>query len=379
MVVDIAIVGCGPSGLALAGIFERSGFSYVVYERSAHDVPPRGGCLDLHPGTGQLAMEEAGCYEKFKEFGRVGDYTVHQVWSPQGEKVFKWGVGEDQPELDREQIKQALLTTIEKGRIEWRKKVTSSERNEKGQILLKFEDGTTAKGFKLVIGADGLRSKIRHLVTPAKPKYSGFTFWTGEMHTTNPFYPTLEEMAKFGPMAVFGRSVMIWIQRQGDGHYRLDLGIPCPEEFDKIKGIDLADAEAVKRFALAEFNNGHSENLKAIIRAIEGPFHAWPLYYMPPDAINWEASSDVTLIGDAAHVTTPFVGEGVNMAMKDSVVLARKLKEFGATLRAVEEYEKEMFPRSREVIEMSLASGKLCFEWDAPRDGLDRGRRVEWD
>jgi 2-polyprenyl-6-methoxyphenol hydroxylase-like FAD-dependent oxidoreductase len=56
MVADIAIVGGGPSGLALAGMLERAGFSYVVYERSAHDVPPRGGCLDLHPGSGQVGL-----------------------------------------------------------------------------------------------------------------------------------------------------------------------------------------------------------------------------------------------------------------------------------------------------------------------------------
>lgn len=45
MVADIAIVGGGPAGLALAGTLERAGISFVVYERSALDTPPRGGCL----------------------------------------------------------------------------------------------------------------------------------------------------------------------------------------------------------------------------------------------------------------------------------------------------------------------------------------------
>jgi 2-polyprenyl-6-methoxyphenol hydroxylase-like FAD-dependent oxidoreductase len=164
MTPDIAIVGGGPSGLALAGILERAGFKYIIYERSAHDVPPRGGCLDLHVESGQLAMKEAGCYEKFREFGRGGEASIHALWDHMGNKVWAYGEDVDSPELDREQIKQALLTTIPKENIQWRKGVTSTERNEKGDVVLSFQDGSTATGFKLVIGADGAFSKVRHLV-----------------------------------------------------------------------------------------------------------------------------------------------------------------------------------------------------------------------
>ncbi|KAK2624391.1 hypothetical protein QTJ16_006341 [Diplocarpon rosae] len=366
MVADIAIVGAGPAGLTLAGILERAGFSYVVFERSAHDVPPRGGCLDLHEGSGQLAMKEAGCYEKLREYGRSGDATIHQVWDSQGNKAFEWGEGEDQPELDREQIKQALLTTIPKENVQWQKTLASSERDGHG-VLLKFEDGTTASGFKLVVGADGAFSKVRHLVTTAKPRYAGITFWTGEIHASNPLYTKVEEMAQLGPMVVLGRSTMIWNQRQGDGHYRLDLGFQRPDGFVEYNGVDLSDPDAVKRIMLSkDFFGGHSESIKDIIRAIDSPFHAWPLHYMPPGSLNWEASPDVTLIGDAAHVTTPFIGEGVNIAMLDSVVLMRALKSFGITQEAIHEYQKEMFPRARDVIERSVSSGRLFFDWNAP-------------
>lgn len=43
MAPDIAIVGGGPSGLALAALLERSGMDYVLYERGQREVPPRGG------------------------------------------------------------------------------------------------------------------------------------------------------------------------------------------------------------------------------------------------------------------------------------------------------------------------------------------------
>ena len=68
------------------------------------------------------------------------------------------------------------------------------------------------------------------------------------------------------------------------------------------------------------------------------------------------------MIGDAAHVTIPCVGVGVNMAMKDYIVLAPRLREFGTLKKSVEEYEKDVLPKSKEVIEMSIKSVKLYYE-----------------
>jgi len=127
-----------------------------------------------------------------------------------------------------------------------------------------------------------------------------------------------------------------------------------------------------------EFFGGHADDIKAMIRAIDSGFYPWPLYYMPPESLNWEAAQGVTLIGDAAHVTTPFIGEGVNLAMKDSVVLVQKLKEFGISQKAIEEYEKDMFPRARDVIEKSVESGKLYFDWNAPKTVTEASRKSDY-
>ncbi len=59
MVADIASLVEAPPALALAGMLERLGLDYVVYERTAKEIPPDGGCLDLHKGSGQRAMKEA--------------------------------------------------------------------------------------------------------------------------------------------------------------------------------------------------------------------------------------------------------------------------------------------------------------------------------
>jgi 2-polyprenyl-6-methoxyphenol hydroxylase-like FAD-dependent oxidoreductase len=165
---DIAIVGGGPSGLALAGMLERHGFSYIVYERSAKTTPPAGGCLDLHKGSGQRAMREAGCFDEMRKLGRLGAATVAQVWDYQGNKSFSWGEDRDAPELDRGDIRKALLTSVSEENVRWETPVKKTERKD-GNIVLILEDGSTVGGFKLVVGADGTWSKVRHLVSHTVP------------------------------------------------------------------------------------------------------------------------------------------------------------------------------------------------------------------
>jgi 2-polyprenyl-6-methoxyphenol hydroxylase-like FAD-dependent oxidoreductase len=177
-------------------------------------------------------------------------------------------------------------------------------------------------------------------------------------------------------MVVCGRNTKIWNQRQGDGHYRVDLQFLKPEDFAKNGSVDLADTEAVKKLMLQdEYFGRHFANVRALIEALEGPIRPWPLYYMPPESLSWESAPGVTLIGDAAHTTTPYAGDGVNCAMLDSIILSEKLKEFGMprVQEAIQEYEKKMFPYAADVIRRSNANGELFFDWNAPYTLRDAG------
>ncbi|GKZ27196.1 hypothetical protein AbraIFM66951_005121 [Aspergillus brasiliensis] len=367
MVHDIAIVGGGPCGLVLAGMLEQQGIDYIVYERSAKETPPRGGCLDIHRSSGQIALKAAGCFEEFKKYARGGYATIHSVWNHRGEKVCR-----DSPEIDRAQLRRALLSSIPEDRIRWSCPVKSSWRDENGSVVLDFEDGSSISGFKLVVGTDGVRSRIRHSVTDAEPKYSNIIFITMFIRPSNPYHVTLEQLAGQGPMVICGRGKKIWCQRQGDSHYRIDLGFKAPPDFPAGEGVDLSDEDAVKAFLLREEHfGGHMPQVHDMIQAATGPFRTWPLYNFPTEHLNWEPSPGVTLVGDAAHVTTPFVGDGVNCAMRNAWVLAQKIKELGITQEAVAAYEKEMFPYAQDVIERSVASGELFMAWDSPKGLLE--------
>jgi 2-polyprenyl-6-methoxyphenol hydroxylase-like FAD-dependent oxidoreductase len=76
----------------------------------------------------------------------------------------------------------------------------------------------------------------------------------------------------------------------------------------------------------------------------------------------------VTLIGDAAHLMSPFAGEGANGAMLDGCELALALIEHGADAEAaLRQYERAMFPRAAEAAQKSARGLDLCFADDSPR------------
>lgn len=175
-----------------------------------------------------------------------------------------------------------------------------------------------------------------------------------------------------GSMIVMGNGVHMFNSRQGDGHYRVDVGIPGPENFATSGIVDVSDWEAFKKYLMQDnFFGPYSKEMQGIILNSDGPFRPWIMYYFPTDRLNWQPVPGVTLIGDAAHVTTPFVGDGVNCAMRDSCILAGKLKELGITDEAVAAYEKEMFPFAIDVITRSLMSQAMFFEKESPKTFIE--------
>ncbi|EEU40070.1 uncharacterized protein NECHADRAFT_90693 [Fusarium vanettenii 77-13-4] len=375
MAPTIVIIGGGPSGLTLARLLECNDIDYVVYERniSENSPPGQGGSLDIHGATGQEALKRGGLSAEFEKLARR-DATVAQI-ADKGKQLVKFGEDRDAPEIDRVQLRKLLLNSIPSHKIQWNKAVTQVKRDSEGNVVLHFADGTNATGFRLVVGADGAWSKVRHLLTPAKPKYSGKSYIEGKISPGNSFYRQVEARVGHGSMLAFGLRKHLAVQQMSDGSYRIYLGLTVDENAFAVgnPNVDLVadNGTLARQFFLSQpgyFADWDSE-LKGIIANSEGGFRYWPLYHMAPDSLNWEHAPQVTLIGDAAHVSTPFVGEGVNCAMYDALVLLEKILEFGTgdgLDRAVAEYEMDMFKRGRDLIERSMESAELLFAEDAP-------------
>ncbi|KAI8627848.1 hypothetical protein F5Y19DRAFT_157018 [Xylariaceae sp. FL1651] len=368
MTPAIAIIGGGPCGLTLARLLERKGIDYVVYERNENESSTQaGGSLDLHVETGQRAVREAGLFEEFKKHARWDD-GVLSFCDKEGKKLVELGQERDLPEIDRRELRHLLLESVPKEKIHWGHALKSATLGENGSPVLEFTNGFKCSGFKLVVGADGAWSKLRSLVTDARPQYYGVHYIESKIYHGSPAYEAVSSKVKRGTMVAIGSGKAMLIQRQGDGHYRMYFAVPVHEDFARSGIVDLSNVEATRAMFLSpEYYSDWAEDFKNIIQH-SVDFYSWPLYNTLPETVKWKHVPGVTLAGDAAHTSTPFAGEGVNCAMTDAWALASKIAAYGTEGldRAVREYEEEMFTRGVDLITRSARNGELIFHKEGP-------------
>ncbi|TVY85919.1 Monooxygenase, partial [Lachnellula willkommii] len=101
---------------------------------------------------------------------------------------------------------------------------------------------------------------------------------------------------------------------------------------------------------------------------------AKPLYMLPPTDNKWTHTPGLTLIGDAAHLMTPFAGEGVNCAMLDALELSKAIiSSHGGDLdKGIEGFEKKMWRRNRAIAEDTYGNLKLIFHDERAPEGIVR-------
>ncbi len=363
----IAIVGAGLGGLVLARILRRHGVASTVYELDAGpDARRQGGLLDLHVGSGQRALHDAGLLEQFRantlpqgEHVRVMDKagTVFIDRGPEGGEGLR-------PEIDRTVLRNLLLASLPPGAVAWSHKLTAAERAEGGGFHLAFSDGRTAWA-ELLVGADGAWSRVRPLLSAAVPEYVGITYLEFELTDVATRHPELARLVGTG--SLFALSDNKNIGGHGGSHLHLGAGLRVPEDWVRSSGVDWADPDAARAALLAEFADW-SEGLKDLIRHCDDRITPRLIHALPVGH-SWSRRPGVTLVGDAAHLMSPFAGEGANAAMLDAAVLAGFLLEHEDDVEtALARYEADMFPRAAEAARQSAFGLDLIFNADAPRD-----------
>ncbi|KLO92186.1 tetracycline resistance protein [Fusarium fujikuroi] len=390
----IAIIGAGPSGLTLARLLEINSIDYIVYERDESPEPKftnQGGTLDIHASSGQLALKEARLFDKFKSLARWDASRVF-MQNPAGTVKAVFGEDRDAPEIDRLQLRKLLLDSIPPQKIRWAHGVKSVEKGEKAvKHLIHFSNGTSASGFGLIVGADGAWSKVRPLLNSAIPDYSGKVFIEGSISHNNPSYTAALEHAGPGNMLAMGQHKIVAVQQLADRSYRFYMGMDAPEELYR-RPLSHEDTEDIRQKLLSspEFFADWAPNLREYLTNAEGPFHAWPLYRLPAWSAIWERVPGATLLGDAAHLATPLVGEGVNMAMLDALMLAKAIIKYctntgGADTgdseleSALTEYEEEMFERGQDYIRRCMAREAEFFSENAAEDFINMTNRAKYN
>ena len=366
----IAIIGAGPAGLTLARLLQRHSIPCTIYEaESSRYNRNQGGTLDLHPKAGQLALKEAGLLPEFQKHSRpegeaskiiqydgsvLWDDNVMEPWRPveEGEQ--------ERPEIDRLVLRDILLDSLEHGTIKWGKKLLGviEDEKSKGKFNLTFDDGTLDLGVDLVVGADGAWSKVRPLLTTEKPFYSGITAIELWALNVDKFNPWLSQYVGKGSCFMFDEGRAVMCQRQGSGAVRVYAAVRQPATWVKDCGIDWSSSGARERLVKEHFNDCGEDIKRVILESRDEliPRQCW----MMPVGVKWETRPGVTLLGDAAHLMTPFAGVGVNVAMADALDLAKAIvarkESFSAKFvsdsknisLAIEQYETLMLERAEQ-------------------------------
>jgi 2-polyprenyl-6-methoxyphenol hydroxylase-like FAD-dependent oxidoreductase len=342
----IGIIGGGPGGLTLARVLATRGIGATVFELDEHPlVRPQGGTLDLHTDSGLLALRHAGLLQEFKSFARYEDQEG-RIYDPQGVLRFEetGTIDRDRPEIDRTHLRAILIESLTESTIRWGQKVRAVKPLGDGRHRIEGAQGTLGD-FDLVVGADGAWSIVRPLLSSAQPQYAGVTCFELGIDDVDSRHPELARLVGHGKASVHGNDGRGLIaQRNSNAHIRVYLFFRVPEDWLQSGAVDLSTAAHTKadlKRRLADW----APSLLALIdqandRVVPRPIIALPIGH------RFTHRPGLTLLGDAAHVMSPFGGEGVNLAMLDAVELALALSAGGDWDDAIAKYEAAMFRRA---------------------------------
>jgi 2-polyprenyl-6-methoxyphenol hydroxylase-like FAD-dependent oxidoreductase len=343
---SIGIIGGGIGGVAAAVALRQAGIEATVYER-APQMREVGAGMMLWPNATRV-LRDLGLLEDV--LARSGSSTNFLVRAASGKILMNIELGEfDVPAIcvRRVDLLKVLLAALPPEQVRLGHDFQHLEQS-RDKVCVYFADGNM-KEYDAVIGADGIRSRVRQgLFGAADPIYRGYMVWRGVARYDG---PAIEPGAnsetwgigkRFGILRI-GQDKLTWYATSNVPSDHHDATCGRKRELQRaFDGWHDPIADLIEATADDEIlKNGAYDNV---------PLRRW-------------GQGLVTLLGDAAHPCTPNLGQGGCMALEDALVLAKCFTRGICTESALRCYESARYSRTRHIQQRSLMMGHIG-QWE---------------
>ncbi|KAL2813939.1 hypothetical protein BDW59DRAFT_24934 [Aspergillus cavernicola] len=400
--LEIAIIGGGIAGVALALGLLRRDINFRLYERG-QSLREIGAGIGFTPNAERaMRVVDPRIHKAFKDvavqnasdwFFWVDAYHHDPTKGDSYEElIYKMYLGERGFEgCHRADFLEGMVDLIPDGNVQFGKKLQSIvDSGDEEPLLLRFEDGTTAEA-DAVIGCDGIRSRVRQIVLgenhpAARPGYSHKYAFRGLAPMDRAKAALGEEKTSTRHMHLGPDAHALTFPVAGGTLLNIVAFVSDPEEWpygDRLTGPG-TKAEAIKAFA------PFGPAIRAIIDLLPETLDKWAVFDTFDNHPPTYVSGRICLAGDAAHASTPHHGAGAGFGIEDTAVLSGVLETVQSTLdvgssisraellrRAFTTYNHIRHDRAQWLVETSRFVGEL-YQWQHGPDPVEIGREIDW-
>lgn len=356
MTGKIIIAGAGLGGLAAASCLMKEGFDVEIYEQ-APELAEVGAGIQISANAFHV-MRHLGLGEELLRIGvRPGAYVfrLHDT----GEEIQRFSLsaeheaqhGAPYVQLHRADLHELLAARARAFKpdvVRLNHRLTGFTQDANG-VEVRFDNGTVARG-DMLIGADGLKSVVRKQLWGDSPAtYTGDGAWRLVVPVERLPMPRLDPVMNVF-MGPGGHAVCYYLR---SGSLLNFVGIIETDDISEESWTLKLPWEKLK----ADFAGWHPAIQTVIDAGDRNEVYRWSLFNRPP--IRAWGDRRVTLLGDSAHPTLPYLAQGAVMAIEDGAVLTRALKMTSTIEDGLKLYERNRVDRTAKIVEQSTNNRHL--------------------
>ncbi|MEM8529035.1 MAG: FAD-dependent monooxygenase [Bacteroidota bacterium] len=340
--MKMTIIGAGIGGLTTAIALQQKGIDYEIFE-SFSEFKDLGAGILLANNAMQV-YEKLGLAQQLQDLGQAIAHL--KVTNEQLTPLSTISIAETAPNnlptvaIHRSRLQKALLERIPTEKLHLGKRLENLTQNEEG-VLLKFTDGTSYQADYL-LGADGINSKVRKtLFDNTKIRDANQICWRGIVNYDLPadrcdeFNEAWGRGKRFG-FATIGHGQVYWFALRNGG----EKGLPIKSELQAL------------------FVDFHPL-IQSIIEATPAA-HILTNPITDLKLIDTWYKGRVCLVGDAAHATTPNMGQGACQSIEDAYILANCLTQNTNVTDAFVQFQQLRQSKAKRVVNTSWNIGKMA-------------------